>query len=205
MKAIKHISDPEVFKLLADDTRRKILNLLRAKELTVGKIAGLLELAPQTIYHHIRKLEDGGLIESTREERISANLTEKYYQATAETFYFSLGEQYRSESAKRLVNAAVLALGKLGFEIDCDDAAISKLTDLQIKVDNPPHVAQYMDAISRLEDVDQVTKYVLERYVAILSMSEEEFRQFVKALKEFSVFLRSMLKKKRTKHGTQTL
>ena len=32
LKAVKHISDPEAFKILADETRRKMIFLLRAKE-----------------------------------------------------------------------------------------------------------------------------------------------------------------------------
>ena len=56
MKPVKTISDPESFKIAADDTRRKIIHLLRAKEMTVSQIADELDLTPQTVYHHIRKL-----------------------------------------------------------------------------------------------------------------------------------------------------
>ena len=45
---------------MADDTRRRVVYLLRAKEMTVGQIHHELQLTPQAIYHHIRKLLDAG-------------------------------------------------------------------------------------------------------------------------------------------------
>jgi DNA-binding transcriptional ArsR family regulator len=67
MKAIKVVDDPEKFKLLADDTRRRIVFLLRAKEMTVSQIASTLEVTPQAIYHHIKKLQKADLVKVTRE------------------------------------------------------------------------------------------------------------------------------------------
>src|SRR2546425_538311 len=58
MKAFKVIKSPEAFQLLADETRRRIIYLLRAKEMTVSQISAELGLTPQAIYHHIRKMRD---------------------------------------------------------------------------------------------------------------------------------------------------
>src|SRR5713226_5202149 len=63
MKAFKLITDPQAFQLLGDETRRRVIYLLRAKEMTVSQIAGELNLTPQAIYHHIRKLRDAGMVE----------------------------------------------------------------------------------------------------------------------------------------------
>jgi len=196
MKAIKYISDPEAFKLLADDTRRKILTLLRVKEMTVAKIAEMLEVTPQTVYHHIRKLEDGGLVESTREERISTNLLEKYYRATAEVFQFSVGSRSSPETTRQLVASAIHSLNKIGFDVEYDDDAISKLAELQAKVDQDPHLAKYIDVISKLDDIDQTAKLTLKRYAKVLSLSDKEFTEFTDVYKEFWNLLRSLLKKK---------
>lgn len=196
MKAIKYISDPQAFKLLADETRRKILALLRAKEMTVSKIAELLEVTPQTVYHHIRKLEDGGLVESTREERISTNLLEKYYRATAEVFHFGLGDARSHPKATRhLISLALQSMEKIGITVEYNDDAITKLASAQTKVDANPNVVKYTEIISRIDDVDLVTKGILERYAGLISMSEEEFTKFSNALKELWSALRSLLKK----------
>src|SRR5438034_896562 len=74
-----------------DDTRRRVVYLLRAKEMTVGQIHHELQLTPQAIYHHIRKLLDAGLVEVAKEERVG-HFIETYYRATAEVFEFIHGE-----------------------------------------------------------------------------------------------------------------
>src|SRR6266704_3558784 len=68
MKAFKVIKSPEAFQLLADETRRRIIYLLRAKEMTVSQISAELGLTPQAIYHHIRKMRDADLVEGARED-----------------------------------------------------------------------------------------------------------------------------------------
>ena len=68
MRTFKFIRDPNAFELMADDTRRRVVYLLRAKEMTVGQIHHELQLTPQAIYHHIRKLLDAGLVEVAKEE-----------------------------------------------------------------------------------------------------------------------------------------
>ena len=54
MKNQKIIRSPHAFQLLADETRMRVVYMLRAKEMTVSQIASELGLTPQTIYHHIK-------------------------------------------------------------------------------------------------------------------------------------------------------
>ena len=91
MRSFKVIKDPDAFQLLADETRRRIIYLLRAKEMTVAQIAEELKLTPQAIYHHIRKLKDADMVEVAREERVD-HFIETYYRATAEMFNLAHGE-----------------------------------------------------------------------------------------------------------------
>ena len=104
MRAFKVIKDPEAFQLLADETRRRIIYLLRAKAMTVAQIAEELSLTPQAIYHHIRKLKDAGLVEVAREERVD-HFIETYYQATAEVFHLSHGEGMSESYAREKIAA----------------------------------------------------------------------------------------------------
>src|SRR6266567_3992666 len=69
MKPVKMITDPVAMELLGDDTRRRIIYLLRARELTISQIAEELRMTPQAIYHHIKKLLPVEMVEVTREER----------------------------------------------------------------------------------------------------------------------------------------
>jgi DNA-binding transcriptional ArsR family regulator len=54
------------FTALADPTRRGILKLLRQGSRPAGEIASAFELSKPTISHHLRLLEEAGLVRSER-------------------------------------------------------------------------------------------------------------------------------------------
>src|SRR3972149_8598244 len=89
VRAFKGIKAPKAFQLIGDKPRRRIIYLLRAKDLTVSQIAGDLDKTPQAIYHHIAKLKEAGMVEVAKEERVD-HFIETYYRATAEGVQFSL-------------------------------------------------------------------------------------------------------------------
>lgn len=50
------------FKALSDSTRRKILKLLREKDLTAGEIAEYFDISKPSISHHLSVLKNAELI-----------------------------------------------------------------------------------------------------------------------------------------------
>jgi DNA-binding transcriptional ArsR family regulator len=52
----------EVFQALSDPTRREILRLLRARDLTAGELAEQFPLAKSTLSGHFNVLKHAGLI-----------------------------------------------------------------------------------------------------------------------------------------------
>lgn len=52
----------KILSLLGDKTRLKILRLLREGEKSVSKIVKSLKLTQPTISHHLKKLEEAGLV-----------------------------------------------------------------------------------------------------------------------------------------------
>lgn len=52
------------FAVLAEPTRRRILDNLRAAERSVGELVGSLELPQPTVSKHLRVLRDAGLVSS---------------------------------------------------------------------------------------------------------------------------------------------
>jgi len=195
MKAIKAINDPEAFKLLADGTRRKIVFLLRAKEMTVSQIAAGLNITPQAVYHHIKRLKKGDLIEVSKEVRVD-HLIESYYRATAETFLCSVGNVPQSrEYTKEQVTTVLHALKKLGFNLEFDEDKISKLIDLQVELEHDCCSSNFEDEISELDDVDFLTKQSVQKWAQTLSMSDEEFARQQQITTQVSDLLRSFVKK----------
>jgi ArsR family transcriptional regulator len=57
----------ELFKAIADPTRREILHMLRKEEMTAGDVAARFDMTKPTISHHFGVLKAAGLITSRRD------------------------------------------------------------------------------------------------------------------------------------------
>jgi len=67
-----------LFKALNDPTRRKILEMLRQKDLTAGEIADAFEMSKPSISHHLDLLKRADLVISVKQGqfvRYSLNTT----------------------------------------------------------------------------------------------------------------------------------
>lgn len=167
--------------------------------MTVSQIAAELSLTPQAVYHHIKKLRKGGMVEVAREERVD-HLIESYYQATAETFFCSVGQTKRgAETAKDNITTALNALKKLGFKLKFDEKAVSQLVNIEMQTQK--HLEKCCDSkkvedkVAKLDDVDFLTKQSVQKYAEILSMSDKDYAKHQRNSKEFRELLRSLIKK----------
>lgn len=70
----------KTFKALADPTRRKILELLKEKDLTAGEIADFFNISKPSISHHLNILKNVGLVLS---EKVGQNI---YYSLNTTAF-----------------------------------------------------------------------------------------------------------------------
>jgi ArsR family transcriptional regulator, repressor of sdpIR and other operons len=57
----------EVFKALADPTRRRILELLRAGEVSAGELAEQCDMSKPSVSHHFAVLKSANLVSTRRE------------------------------------------------------------------------------------------------------------------------------------------
>ncbi|SDC62446.1 MULTISPECIES: autorepressor SdpR family transcription factor [unclassified Candidatus Frackibacter] len=57
----------QTFKALADNNRRKILILLKEKDLTAGEIAEEFNISKPSISHHLKILKNADLVDARRE------------------------------------------------------------------------------------------------------------------------------------------
>jgi len=199
MKPTKTIKDPEAFQLLADETRRKMMFLLRVKEMTVSQIAEELGITPQAIYHHIKKLLNGGIVEVVREERLG-HLIESYYMTTAETFNFSMGgTESKKPQSQKLVKeqeiATLNALKKLGFKIEFNGNKVSELVAVKSEMEECCSSAKFEDAIAEIEDLDFPTKLLVGEYAKIISISDKEFTKREEISRKQRDLLRSLVRK----------
>jgi len=192
MKAFKLIKDPEAFQLLADETRRKIIYLLRAKEMTVSQISAELGLTPQAIYHHIRKMRDAGLVEVAKEERID-HFIETYFRATAEMFNLSHGEGTSTAYMEQKAGETLQALSKIGLRVRTDPEVVSRLVELDKRMEQIGAKQDWAEKIASLEDVDFFVKQDIAHTGKLFTMSDKEFNEYLDLVREQRRLWRSLV------------
>ena len=78
-----------LFKAFNDATRREILELLKAKDLTAGEIADKFNISKPSISHHLDLLRQAGLVVSVKEGQF---------------IYYSLNTTVMDEMLKWIIN-----------------------------------------------------------------------------------------------------
>ena len=195
MKAIKVVNDPQEFQLLADGTRRKIIFLLRATEMTVSQIASNLGLTPQAIYHHIKKLQKADLVAVAREERVG-HLIESYYRATAEAFLCSVGVTPSGrEFFEKQTKTTLDALVRVGFKLEYDEDDIQHLIEKQDELLKCCGEKDYEENLKdTLDDIDNNTLALVRDFGTLIASTDEEFKKKQQLQREFRDALKSLEK-----------
>jgi predicted ArsR family transcriptional regulator len=103
------VREPEQLKALGGDLRSKIVILLRDRAFSTTELAAKLGLPKGTVGHHVKVLENAGLIQVVRTRQVRA-MTEKLYGRTARLFLFKNtdtdAEDVRNVAAASLRRAA---------------------------------------------------------------------------------------------------
>jgi len=192
MKAFKVIKDPDAIELLGDETRRRVIYLLRARERTISQIAEELELTPPAIYHHIKKLLAAGMVEVSKEERVE-NFIEIYYRATAEVFEFSYGTGRTQDYAEQRLKESLQSLDKLGINVKIDPETVSKIVAIQKKLETLGSNAEIDEKVLKLQGVDFFGRQEITRLARMASMSDQQSKEWFQLKDEFSKLLKTMI------------
>ena len=194
MKEIKIFNDPKAFEIAADKTRRRIIHLLRARESSVAQIAKTLDMTPQAIYHHVKKMLEVGLIEVAKEERVN-HFIETYYQATAEVFQFNYDVVKDREYTESRFREVLKALDKIGLTELFDVDAVSRASSIQSR----HHMIwrecslEVGEKISGLGDLDGFGKQDAIELACYASMSDEQFEEWQRLEREMRDLIRQHL------------
>jgi len=206
-RLLKSINE-QAFRLLQDETRRKIVFLLRENELTVGEIASRLDLTAQNIYHHIKKLQDAGLVKVTEEKRLG-HLIESYYTVTADTFVYH-SDKMTEKSTQSFIDI-LNGLNEMGAEIEVSTENASKLSELheeRIRLLNASPVAidlcsscGFSGYFMKLGPMNPVLLERILQYRSMMNMTDEEFEKSLELTGELRKFLLSI--RTGTNHSTR--
>lgn len=106
-----------LFKLLADDTRLKLLNALWEKDMYVELLAERLQLSAPTVSFHMKKLQAAGLVDARREQYYTVfSLRREAFETTLAALVFqdqedAAAERMREEQYRRKVLKAFMPDG----------------------------------------------------------------------------------------------
>ena len=85
----------KVYKAIADPTRRKIMQLLRERDMTAGELASKFDFAKPTLSRHFSVLREADLIQGTKSGttityRLNVSVLEETMLAMMDTFKITL-------------------------------------------------------------------------------------------------------------------
>lgn len=189
MQPVVFINDPEEIKLVADETRMKMLELLGGEEMTSNELAEALDVSQQLAYHHVKKLVDAGLAEIARTEQ-SGNITVYYYRAVAESFILGLslrGKEFVDEQTLReeppeepdhqWFQTVQHVLDLLGFAIEDPDRFEELLrTDAQAFREA---MERFSDEVEDYPDANPRVVLPAVRIAAMARMDDEEWDRWM--------------------------
>jgi len=192
MRAFKVITDPKGFDVIGDKTRRRIIYILRARELSVSQIAEQLQVTPQAIYHHIKKLLETGMVEVAKEERIG-HFIETYYKASAEVFDFQYGEYDTQKSGEAETKEAITALERVGFVLRADDEVISKYVKLVMKIESAGSNPEVEEKLAEMPDIGLFGAQHARKLARLLTMTDKQYDDYQALEREARTLLKSKL------------
>jgi predicted transcriptional regulator len=157
----------QFFKALADANRLKILGLLAQQNLSVEQIAGMLDLSPSTVSHHLGYLAEVGLV-----------------RARAESYYnvYELDNKALEAQAQRLLSRETLPAIAAGVDLGGYDRKV---------------VADYTLPDGRLKTIpaqrkklEAVLRYIVQSFKPGLRYSEKQVNEILARFHEDTATLR---------------
>ena len=191
----------DAFKLLEEETRRKIVSMLRDESLTVKDIAGKLGLTPQNIYHHMNRLQDAGIVRLSYERR-DGHIIESYYSTSADNFVYS--EDRIPENTTQSYMDVLNGLNELGHGLDVAMDAASRLEELytmylrgtvtDVSREDVCEVCSFSGFFMKFGPMNNVLLQRVLHMAALIEMTDEEFADHLESLGEVRSYLKSMKK-----------
>src|SRR6188472_121258 len=83
------LTQPSQVKAIGHPLRTTILGLLHERAATVSELAVAVERPKSTVAHHVKVLNEAGLVRVVRTRRVRA-IEERFYGRTARMFYVSV-------------------------------------------------------------------------------------------------------------------
>ncbi|WP_297519724.1 transcriptional regulator [Thermococcus sp.] len=156
MREVLIITEPEVVKVLSEETRFKILQLLRLGPMTINELTHALGRDRTTVYRHIKALQRVGLV-----EELESHGNEKIYSRSARLFLIKADpdesiEQFRQAYIQVEAEKLVGILEKAGFKVKDRSELIKLAREVldEIEVRSQPILKKISQAEIELTEVE---------------------------------------------------
>jgi len=150
------ITEPEKVKVLSEETRFKILQLLRMRPMTINELSDAIEKDRTTVYRHIKALEKAGLV-----EELESQGNERVYSRSARLFLIKADpdesvEQFRQAYLQVEAERLVQIMEKAGFEVKDRQELVRLARDVldEIEIRSQPVLKRISQADIDLTEVE---------------------------------------------------
>jgi DNA-binding transcriptional ArsR family regulator len=191
---------------LADESRRKILQMLRTRRMSTSELVEFLDnqvsdrdVKPQTVRYHLKELERCGLIQQDGYEPSGngdSHIMTKLWKATAETVLIATGDlaSFRTEAEPCHDEALELAgiMKQVGVEISdprvLEDAKQSFFEWKKLWCKGRQNAD---DLLRNLPDLDPASYSTVRRVLSVISLSDSDYERYWVASRKACDLLRS--------------
>ncbi|CAD5245325.1 ArsR/SmtB family transcription factor [Thermococcus camini] len=156
MREVLIITEPEKVKVLSEETRFRILQLLRERPMTINELSDALGKDRTTVYRHIKTLERAGLV-----EEIEAHGNERVYSRAARLFLIKADpdeniEKFRQAYLQVEAEKLVQILEKAGFKIKNRTELVKLAKEVldEIEINSQPVLKRISQAGIELTEIE---------------------------------------------------
>lgn len=192
-QGIRIIKDPETARLLGEENRRRMLHMLRHREMSVTDLAKALDKPHSSVQHHLNLLRDVGLVTETRQEKVR-NMVQPFYRATAHRFIisYSLTEALADDEAfitwrRSQRNKIIDGLREIGITFPLELKA--EIDDLiTICVDH--EVKAFEESLEKVNspNIDRHTQRAIVQFLTQFDLAKDE--KHILALKRLNQIMK---------------
>ncbi len=154
-------------KILSNASRLQVMALLLDGERSISRLAEEIGITPQTVYHHIHKLMDAGLIHVSREE-MCGNLVKRYYAVEEE--WLDSSAVWDELTLEQKQNYKLAALGTIKGMVNRGIRYIQK----KKKIENEVGWVSYEKIPLTKENVEKLRKIFGDTRKQLEELKEEE-------------------------------
>ena len=156
MREVLIITEPEAVKALSEETRFKILQLLRERPMSINELSERLKRDRTTVYRHIKALKKVGLV-----EELESHGNERVYSRSARLFLIKADpdesiEQFRRAYLQVEAEKLIRIIEKAGFKVRNRAALTELVRDVlnEIELNSQPIIKRISEAGVELTEVE---------------------------------------------------